>query len=180
MHMSRRFTSASKPTAEKSFDCCLSYFRKWSGITCDFPTSWENFLTQLWTALRRQTLPTVNRKHFYGYPLQWVLLPTKKKKTHNGTLLLDTILLKHCRHFDYWNQPLNMLMRVCYLDYHEAGLFCYLVIHIENILHPLQLFYFNLCPIYWLSLVLCILPTECVCLFCMVLTTNSDCLSEQH
>jgi hypothetical protein len=45
-----------------------------------------------------------------------------------------------------------MRMRVCYLDCHEAGLCCYLVIHIENLLRPLQLFYFHLCPICWLSL----------------------------
>jgi hypothetical protein len=46
-----------------------------------------------------------------------------------------------------------MGMRVCYLDWHEAGLCCYLVIHIGNTLHPLQLFYFHLWPVYWLSLV---------------------------
>jgi hypothetical protein len=33
-----------------------------------------------------------------------------------------------------------MRMRVCYLDCHEAGLCCYLVIHIEILLHLLQLF----------------------------------------
>jgi hypothetical protein len=47
-----------------------------------------------------------------------------------------------------------MRMPVCYLDCHEAGLCCYLVIPIENVLRPLQLFYFHLWPIYWLSLVL--------------------------
>jgi hypothetical protein len=36
---------------------------------------------------------------------------------------------------------------------HEAGLCCYLVMHIENLLCPLQLFYFHLWLIYWLSLV---------------------------
>jgi hypothetical protein len=42
------------------------------------------------------------------------------------------------------NQPLNMRMRVWYLHCPEAGLCCYLVIHIENVLRPLQLFYFHL------------------------------------
>jgi hypothetical protein len=46
-----------------------------------------------------------------------------------------------------------MRMRVSYLDCHEARLYCYLVIHIENLLHPLQMFYFHLWSIYWLSLV---------------------------
>jgi hypothetical protein len=57
--------------------------------------------------------------------LHWVLLHTKNAQT---TLLFDSTLLKHGRHFDYWNKLLNMRMRVCYLDYHEAGLCCYLVI----------------------------------------------------
>jgi hypothetical protein len=42
-------------------------------------------------------------------------------------------------------------MRVCYLDCHEAGVCCYLVIHVENVLRPLQMFCFHLWPIYWLS-----------------------------
>jgi hypothetical protein len=46
-----------------------------------------------------------------------------------------------------------MRMRVCYLDCHEAELCCCLVIHIENLLHRLQLLYFHLLPIYRLSLV---------------------------
>jgi hypothetical protein len=42
---------------------------------------------------------------------------------------LGSTLLKHGRHVDYWNQPLNMLMRVCYLDSHDPGLCCcYLMI----------------------------------------------------
>jgi hypothetical protein len=52
-------------------------------------------------------------------------------KTHNKTLIFRT-LLENCGHFDYWNQRLNMRMRICYLDCHEAGLCCYLVIHIET------------------------------------------------
>jgi hypothetical protein len=60
-------------------------------------------------------------------------------------LLFGSTFLGHGRrHFYYWNQSLNMHMRICYLDCHEAGLCCYLVIHIENLLHPLQLFYFYL------------------------------------
>jgi hypothetical protein len=83
------------------------------------------------------------------------------QKPHNRTLLFARTLFKHSRYFDYWNQALNMCMRVCYLDCHEAGLCCYLVIHIEALLFPLQLFYFHLCPIYWLSfLVACL--TMCV------------------
>jgi hypothetical protein len=63
----------------------------------------------------------------YEYPLRWVLLPTR---AHNRTLLIFTTLLKRGHYFHYCNLPLNMSLRVCYLDYHEAGLCCYLVIHI--------------------------------------------------
>jgi hypothetical protein len=99
----------------------------------------------------RQTLPTVNRKHFFMNIICTESFCTQK--THNRTLLFGSILLKQSRHFDFWNQPLKMHMCVCYLDRREAGLCCYLVIHIEKLLQPLQLFYFHLWPIYWLSLV---------------------------
>jgi hypothetical protein len=39
-------------------------------------------------------------------------------------LLFGSTLLKLGCHFDYWNQPLDMHMHICYLDCHEAGLCC--------------------------------------------------------
>jgi hypothetical protein len=84
------------------------------------------------------------------YPLHSVLLTTK---THNRTLLFGSILLKHGRHLDYWNQSLNMRIRACYLHCHEAD--CAATKwYIGNLLRPLELFYFYLWPIYWLSLVI--------------------------
>jgi hypothetical protein len=76
----------------------------------------------------RQTLPTVKRKHFfmnilYTEPFR------PQKNSHNRTLFFGSTLLKNGRYSDFWNQPLNMRMRVCYLDSHEAGLCCYPVIH---------------------------------------------------
>jgi hypothetical protein len=68
-------------------------------------------------------------------------------------MFFGSLLLKHCGHFASWNQPLNMCIRVCYLNCYETRLYCYLVIHIENLLHQLHLFYFHLWPIYWPSLV---------------------------
>jgi hypothetical protein len=120
-------------------------------IICDFRTSLREFLDPVVNRFTRQTLPTANRKHLVmNIPCIESFCP---QKTHNRTLLFGGTLHKHGRHFDYWNQPLNLRMRVWYLDYHEAALCCYLVIHIENLLHPLQLFYFHLWPVYWLSLV---------------------------
>jgi hypothetical protein len=101
----------------------------------------------------RQTHPTVNRKHFFMNILSIEF--SCPQKMHTWTLLFGSIPLKHARHFDYWHQPLNMGKRVCCLDCHEAGLCCHLVIHIESLLHPLQMFYFHLWHTFWLSLVLC-------------------------
>jgi hypothetical protein len=53
-------------------------------------------------------------------------------KSYNKTLFLGSTLLKHGRRFDYWNEPLNIRMRVCYLSCHEAGLCSHVVIHIES------------------------------------------------
>jgi hypothetical protein len=75
-----------------------------------------------------------------------------KKETHNITLFFVSTLLEHGHHFDYWNQPLNICMRICYLDCHDAGLCWCLVIHIESIMSVTAV----LLPfvIYWLCLVL--------------------------
>jgi hypothetical protein len=45
----------------------------------------------------------------------FALSPFAHKKIAQQTLHFGSILLKHGRHFDYWNQLLNMRMRVCYL-----------------------------------------------------------------
>jgi hypothetical protein len=100
---------------------------------------------------KRKTPPIVNRKYFFMNILCIELFC--QQKTHNRTLLFGSTHLKHGRHFYNWNQPLNIHIPVWYLDSHEAVLCCYPVIDIKNLLHPLQLFYFHLWHIYWLSLV---------------------------
>jgi hypothetical protein len=112
----------------------------------------ETFATQLWTVLRDKHFPlqTGNISLWISFALG---LFGHKTETHNRTLLFGSTQLKHGRNFDYWNQPLNTRMRLGYLDCHEGGLCCYLVIHIENLLRSLQLFYLHLWPIHWLSLV---------------------------
>jgi hypothetical protein len=125
------------------FDCCLSHYCT-SGSTS---SSSVKLLPPRWNRFTWQTLRNVNRKHFFMNIL--CIESSCPQKTHSITQLLSSTLLKHGRHFDYWNQPLNMRMRVCYL-----------VMYIENIhvLRPLQLFYFHLWPIYWLSLVRYVMP----------------------
>jgi hypothetical protein len=111
-------------------------------IIRDFRTSLREFLDTVVNRFTRQTLPTVSRKHFFTNTL--CIESFLPQKTHNRALLFGSTLHKHSRYFNYWNQPLNMRMRVCYLICREAGLCCYLVIHVGNLLHPLQLFYFHL------------------------------------
>jgi hypothetical protein len=136
------------PHHRSLFDCCLSHFRS-SISTPSSPA--KRLLPSYELVYATNTSHRKQETLLYEYPLHWVLFLTKKK--HNRTLLFCSILLKHGRHFDYWHQPLNMRMRVCNLDCHEAELCCYLVIHIENLSHQLQLFYLHLWPVYWFSLV---------------------------
>jgi hypothetical protein len=143
IHLPHRFTSASKPAAWKYFDCCLIHFR----ISVSISSSSAKHLPPSFEPFQRQTLPAVNRKHFFMNILCIGSFCPQKAK-NNRTLLFGSTLLKHGSHFDYWNQPLNMRMRLWYLDYHEPGLCCYLAIHTENLLCPLQLFYFHWWPIY--------------------------------
>jgi hypothetical protein len=99
-----------------------------------------------------QTLPTVNRKHFFIHILYTEYFCRQKKKENAQKLLLFcSKLFEQGHHFYYWNQPMNLHIRVCYQEYYDTRLCCYLVIHIENLFHPLQMFYFHLWPIYWLN-----------------------------
>jgi hypothetical protein len=150
-NLSHRFISASKPAALKSFDWCLSHFRASFYIIYHLPKSLREFLEPVVNRFTRQTLPSLYRKYFFISILCSESSCTQK--THNGTLISVSILLKHGHHLDYWNYPLHMRMGVCYLDCHESVLCCYLVIHIENFFLPLQLFYFNLWPIYCISFI---------------------------
>jgi hypothetical protein len=146
IHLFHRFTYASKPTVQNSSYSCLSHF---STSVSTSSSSAKHLPSRCELLYANKTSHRKQETVLYEYPLNWVLSPTKK---YNRTLLFGSILLKQGCHFDYWNQPLNMRMHVCYLDFHEAWLCCYLVIYIEK-LRPLQLFYFHLWPIYWLSLI---------------------------
>jgi hypothetical protein len=76
----------------------------------------------------QQTLPTSTRKYFFTNILY--IEPSYPQKTH-CTLFFGSTHLRHGRHFDYWNQPLNILICFCYLDCHETVLCCYLVMNIH-------------------------------------------------
>jgi hypothetical protein len=112
-------------------------------ILCEFRTSFREFLDRAVNCL-------CHKHHhkqeilIYEYPLHWVLMPYKNAQEETA---LRYYTLKQSRHFDHRNQPQDMRMRVCYVHCHEADLCSYLVIHIEILLHPLNLFYFNFWPI---------------------------------
>jgi hypothetical protein len=114
----------------------------------------EKFFTHFSTALWN--------KHFLpcsGNISLWISFALRHfaYKKHNRTLHFGNILLKNRRNFDYWNQLLNMRLRVWYLDCYQARLFCYIVIRAENLLHHLQQFNLHLWLVYLLSLVLLLL-----------------------
>jgi hypothetical protein len=107
--------------------------------------------------------PVVNRLRDWHFSPQrgnvlWICfaLSTFAHENAHQNAAFGITLLKYGRHFDYRNQPLNVRMRARYLYCNEIVMPCHLVIHTEDLLHPLELFYFYLWPIYWLSLVNCI------------------------
>jgi hypothetical protein len=117
----------------------------WSGIIYDFRTSLREFFDSVVDRITRKTLLTVNRKHFFmNIICIESFCPQEKKRTEFGS----SVVHPQARSRISWIQSLNMRMRVCYLDCHEAGLCCYPVVHIENPLRQLQLFYFRSWPIY--------------------------------
>jgi hypothetical protein len=69
------------------FYCNLNWVT-WSGIICDFQMSLRDSSTQLSTALR-DTLPTINRKHFF---ISFALSPfaSQKNAKQNAALHYDT------------------------------------------------------------------------------------------
>jgi hypothetical protein len=138
IHLSFHFTTASKSAAYKSFDRCPSHFLTFVGIICGFRTILREFLGPILNRFTRQTLPTTNRKHFFMNILCIESFCPQKR-----TVCCSSVAI-----FTTWNLPLLMRLRICYLDCHEAGLCCYLVIHIGNLLRTLQLVYFHL----WLYL----------------------------
>jgi hypothetical protein len=121
----------------------------------------ETFATHLWIALHDKYFHRKQKHFFINISCMESFCPQENAQ-QNAALRYYT--LKHGCHFEYWNGPLNMYMRACYLDCHEAKLCCSLVIHIENLLRPLQLFtsirdlftdspsYFFLSPSSWLFL----------------------------
>jgi hypothetical protein len=82
----------------------------------------ETFLQPFVNRFTLQTLPIVNRNHFFMNILCIEFFCPVSKRTK--PLLFVSTLLKHGRHFDYWNQSLNMRMRVWCLYCHEAELCC--------------------------------------------------------
>jgi hypothetical protein len=142
IHLSRRFTSVSKPAAYKSFGLLLQLLPH---LRFNLFVVSETFAIQLYIALRDKHYPTLTGN--ISLWISFALSPFANRWMQNRTLRFGSTV-NHSRHFDYWNQPLNMLMCVCYVACHEAGLYSYLPIH--KLLLPLQLFYSHLWPIYWL------------------------------
>jgi hypothetical protein len=121
IHLTHRFTSASKPAAQKSFWLLSQSLPHLVGYHLQISKVLERISRPSCEPLYMKNTSHCKHETFiYEYPLHWVLLPIKIAQ--KDAALRYT--LKHGRHFHYWNQPLNMCMRICYLNCHEAGL-CY-------------------------------------------------------
>jgi hypothetical protein len=97
-----------------------------------FERPWANVSSQLWTAYAKNIS---HRKEEHIFINIFCIESSCTQETHNRTLLFCSRHPKHGRLFGYWNQPLNMRMRVSYLDYHRTGLYCYLVVHRKICVH---------------------------------------------
>jgi hypothetical protein len=86
IHLSSRFTRASKLAAQKSFDCCLSHFRFNLFVIS------ETFVNKVEPHYATNTSQIKQETFIYEYPLHWVPLPIKNK--HNRMLLLRSTHLK--------------------------------------------------------------------------------------
>jgi hypothetical protein len=82
-----------------SHDCCLSHFRTWSCIICDFRTSLTEFLDPVVNRFMRQTLPTVNRKHFFMNILCIKSFCSQRKRT-----------TEHCSSVIYFSNTVAILI----------------------------------------------------------------------
>jgi hypothetical protein len=109
-------------------------------------TSLRQFVNKVMSRSTRRTLPAVNRKHLFmhRFCIEYFL----PQETQNRTSIFGSILLKHCHYFDYWKQSLKMSMLVCYLDCHEAGLCCYLVIPVHKICYVLYSCFTSICELF--------------------------------
>jgi hypothetical protein len=93
-----------------------------------------------------KTVPTVNRKHFFIN-----ILCVKFFFPHRNTKECCFSLVHSSNTVAILTTDTSFWTGACAFAI-WTGLCCYIVIHIENLLRQLQLFYFYLWPVYWLSL----------------------------
>jgi hypothetical protein len=135
IHLSHRFTGVSKHAAQKSFEYYLSRFRT-SVSSSSSSSKFCHVSLPSYESLCTTYTSTVNTKHFFNN----ILLPKKRTTERYSSVVYSSstvaiLTIETCaRAFAIWTS--------------EADLCCYLVIHVESLLLPLQLFYFRLWPIY--------------------------------
>jgi hypothetical protein len=139
------------PQPRSVFDCCLDHFRIWSGNICEIRLFLRKFLEPVVNRFTRQTIPNLNRKRLFMNMLYIEPFFPQKPTTErcSSTVRSSRTVAILTTETSIW----TWRMRFCYLDCFEAGLCCYLLLHIENLLYPLQQFYFRLWPTYCLSFV---------------------------
>jgi hypothetical protein len=126
IHLSYLFTSASKPAALKFWPLSqpLSHLRFNLFVTIE---TFATFLDPIGNCFMQQTLPTLNRKHFFMN-----ILCTKSFRTQKRTRERCSAVVHASSTVAVLTTETNLwtCMLVRCLDCHKAGLCCYLVRHI--------------------------------------------------
>jgi hypothetical protein len=109
------------PQYRSFYDCCLSHFRTWSGIICDFRTSLREFLDPVVNRFTGQTLPAVNRKYFFmNFICSESFCPQKKRSTKRCFSVVHPQAPS-----PFWLlKPASEQYARVLPDSHEAGLCC--------------------------------------------------------
>jgi hypothetical protein len=104
----------------------------------------QNVCHPVMNRFTRTTLPTVNRKHFFMYILCIESFCSERphKQRWSSIVYSSSRVTTLTTKTSLWTWACESAT----VDCHEAGLCCYLVIHMENLLRPLQLLYFHLWP----------------------------------
>jgi hypothetical protein len=108
--------------------CCSLNRANWLGIIWDFQMSFRDSRPSCEPLYMAIISHHEQETFLYEYALHRVLLTQKKKKKRTTQRCSSAAHTSSTVAINYWNQP----MHICYLDCHEVGMCCYLVIHKEN------------------------------------------------
>jgi hypothetical protein len=131
------------------FDCYLSHIRT---SVSNSSRHQRNVCYSVLNRFARQTLPTVKSKYFFMNVLCTESFCPKRRTTERCSSVVYSQVWSPFRLLKPASEHVHarLLARLS-----RSWTVLYLVIHIVNLLRPLQLFYFHLWHIYWLAFIVC-------------------------